>query len=176
MHKKKLSIAIIVVVVILLLGFATGSFSISYGGLFHVGGRYYKTPTKAFEVDYIPTAIDEKIEILNVIDTVIIDDKNCLFLAITKSGNLLVAPMNIEDNKYHYYGEHYLYDKGLGDYNSDAGLITHKTSLYATSGIVSNEYEWCILFDDYPNELLNSSAQIKEYYPPEFAKFYLTLF
>lgn len=176
MHKKNLLIAIIIVAIVFLLGFITGSFSISYGGLFHVGGRYYKTPTKAFEVDYIPTATDEKIEILNAIDTVIIDDKNCLFLATTKGGNLLVAPMNIKDNKYHYYGEHYLYNKGFGDYDSDVGLITNKTSLYATNGIVSNEYEWCILFEDYSNTLLNESTQIKEYSPPEFTKFYLALF
>ncbi len=174
--RKKTLFLIIIIATVLMLGFITGSFSVNYGGLFHIGGRYYKTPIKAFKADYFPSAQEERIEILNKVDTVVIDDNNCLFLATTKSGHLLVAPMNIEDNKYHYYGDYYLYEKGFGDYSSDVGIITNKTSLYATSGIVSNEYEWCILFDDYPDKLLIDAVKTKEYSPTEFTNFKLVLF
>lgn len=176
MKKTKILIAIIVITVILILGFSVGSFSVNYGGLFHIGGRYYKTPTKAFNADYFPVANEEKIEIANAIDTVIIDEENCLFLATTKNGYLLVAPMTVNKNKYSYYGEYYLYDKNNDNYDSQSGLITNKTPLYASNGVVSHEYEWCILFDDYPDKLLIDAVKTKEYSPTEFTNFKLVLF
>ena len=176
MKKTKILIAIIIITVILILGFSVGSFSVNYGGLFHIGGRYYKTPIKAFNADYFPVANEEKIEIANAIDTVIIDEENCLFLATTKNGYLLVAPMTVNKNKYSYYGEYYLYDKNNDNYDSQSGLITNKTPLYASNGVVSHEYEWCVLFEDYKDISISENAKINNYAPREFISFKLVLF
>lgn len=157
--------------VLLIIGVFIGGITLGFSGVFYFTTKYYETPTKAFMSEY-SAGIEGSIEIQKPVDTIIIDENNCMFLAITEDKKLLVAEMVIKNGKYAYSGTYYRYDfDSESDYKKDTGLIMTQTDLYNSKGKVVSSFKWCIVLKDEVSSEVYKELYYKEYLPDDYKSF-----
>lgn len=143
------------------------------GGKFFFTTKYYKTATQAFSAEYTPVGYTNPIEINHQLDVIQIDDENCLFLAITNNGELLMAQMICKNKKFAYMGNYCLYDsESVDEYLDNEGFVKNTIRLYH-NGKADGDFNWSIIFRD---DISLENYDFKKYTPGDFKDFTLVFF
>lgn len=139
---KKIKIILPIILLLVVISIIVDGVAIGIYGVFQFSSKYYDTPTLAFEAE----EDSPEFAISGEIGTVKIDDTNCMLLALTENGDVMVAQMIAKDNKYYYIGNVILCSAENADSSEEP--LFYSGCLYKSNGRFKNNFEYAVSFDE----------------------------